>query len=63
LAFAEATLPAADGYTLRIDGLGGDVAVTAQRRDGGASYAARGRTRDGELAVDLGRFGSVHLEF
>jgi hypothetical protein len=61
--FAEAKLPAANGYTLRIEGLGGDVAVTAQRRGGGASYATAGRTGHGRLAVDLGRFGSVDLEF
>jgi hypothetical protein len=61
--FAEAKLDATDGYRLRIEGFGGEVAATAERAGSGATYAADGKTRHGELGVDLGRFGRIDLEF
>jgi hypothetical protein len=63
LTLARADLEGTNGYEVRIDAIAGSVTIAAKDDGAGASYTADGTVRRERLQADLGRFGSVDLEF
>jgi hypothetical protein len=63
LTLSRADLEGTNGYEIRIDAVAGSVTVAAKDDGAGARYTAEGSVGREHIRADLGRFGTVDLEF